>query len=124
MLDDTFHDRLDGMLGETDADRRRLYPGASADWQPVHTVYVPGDRFRADTVRTWGSQALAALDEHGPLPGFDQEIGELVRDKLAREPVEDLRIDFEDGYGLRSDDQEDADVRAAARALAAALGAG
>src|SRR5829696_2742158 len=30
-----------------------------------------------------------------------------VREKLAREPVEDLRIDFEDGYGYRADAEED-----------------
>ena len=34
--------------------------------------------------------------------------------KLAREPVEDLRIDFEDGYGVRDDAEEDAAARAAA----------
>ncbi len=28
--------------------------------------------------------------------------------KLRREPVEDFRIDFEDGYGARSDADEDA----------------
>lgn len=33
-----------------------------------------------------------------------------VRDKLRREPVEDLRIDFEDGYGNRPDAEEDADA--------------
>jgi citrate lyase beta subunit len=30
-----------------------------------------------------------------------------VREKLAREPVEDFRVDFEDGYGLRSNEEED-----------------
>ena len=33
-----------------------------------------------------------------------------MRAKLAREPVEDLRIDFEDGYGGKRDADEDADV--------------
>ena len=28
-------------------------------------------------------------------------------EKLKREPVEDFRIDFEDGYGIRSDEEED-----------------
>ena len=28
-------------------------------------------------------------------------------DKLRREPVEDFRIDFEDGYGFRTDAEED-----------------
>ena len=35
--------------------------------------------------------------------------------KLATEPVEDLRIDFEDGYGDRGDDEEDAAAEAAGR---------
>ncbi len=30
-----------------------------------------------------------------------------VREKLGREPVEDMRIDFEDGYGNRPDEEED-----------------
>jgi citrate lyase beta subunit len=38
--------------------------------------------------------------------------------KFAAEPVEDLRIDFEDGYGHRDDDVEDADAARTARALA------
>ena len=41
--------------------------------------------------------------------------------KLRTEPVEDLRIDFEDGYRNRGDEREDADARAAASALARAL---
>jgi citrate lyase beta subunit len=43
-----------------------------------------------------------------------------VRGKLEREPIEDLRIDFEDGYGHRSDGEEDADALNAASTLAAA----
>ncbi|HSK36046.1 MAG TPA: aldolase/citrate lyase family protein, partial [Actinomycetota bacterium] len=37
------------------------------------------------------------------------------------EPVEDLRIDFEDGYGPRPDEREDADAADAATSLAGAL---
>ncbi len=39
-------------------------------------------------------------------------------EKLKNEPVEDFRIDFEDGYGFRSDAEEDADAIAAALELA------
>ena len=35
-------------------------------------------------------------------------------EKLKNEPVEDFRIDFEDGYGFRADAEEDADAVAAA----------
>ena len=37
-----------------------------------------------------------------------------VIDKLQREPVEDFRIDFEDGYGNRPDDEEDGHAVSAA----------
>ncbi|HET7226389.1 MAG TPA: phosphoenolpyruvate kinase [Candidatus Eisenbacteria bacterium] len=38
--------------------------------------------------------------------------------KLESEPVEDYRIDFEDGYGYRSDDEEDHHAAEAGRAVA------
>ena len=37
-----------------------------------------------------------------------------VTEKLKREPVEDFRIDFEDGYGNRPDDEEDGHAASAA----------
>ena len=48
----------------------------------------------------------------------DDDIVARVRAKLASEPVEDLRIDFEDGYVGKSDEDETADVDRSARALA------
>lgn len=47
-----------------------------------------------------------------------------VREKLAREPVEDFRIDFEDGFGVRPDDEEDRHTVAAAEEVAKGLEAG
>jgi citrate lyase beta subunit len=41
--------------------------------------------------------------------------------KLNTEPVEDFRIDFEDGFGNRSDEEEDATAINAARELAAGM---
>ncbi|MGW6461109.1 DUF6986 family protein [Streptomyces sp. NPDC055078] len=118
-------------LAPVDAELARRYPGDPGTRQPVHTVYVPGDVFTADTVRSWGDQALAALDEHAPdaeslaavlgLPGaLADEVHTRVRAKLAREPVEDLRIDFEDGYGPRADAEEDTAAARAARLVAEA----
>lgn len=49
------------------------------------------------------------------------EVHARVTSKLAREPVEDLRIDFEDGYGHRSDEEEDGHADAAAREVAMGL---
>jgi citrate lyase beta subunit len=109
---------LDARLAPVDEELRRRYPGDAGGRQPVHTVYVPADRFGPDTVAQWGAAARRALDEHPP-PPFDPALEERVRGKLAREPIEDLRIDFEDGYGVRPDDVEDADAHAAAVAVAA-----
>lgn len=41
-------------------------------------------------------------------------IYERVKEKLRREPVEDFRIDFEDGYGNRPDTEEDGHAESAA----------
>ncbi|RDG33453.1 DUF6986 family protein [Streptomyces corynorhini] len=113
-------------LADVDAELARRYPGDPGTRQPVHTVYVPADVFDADTPRSWGDRALAALDEHAPdaaslarvlgLPdALAGPVHERVRAKLAREPVEDLRVDFEDGYGPRPDDEEDEAAARAAR---------
>jgi citrate lyase beta subunit len=44
-----------------------------------------------------------------------------VEEKLRREPVEDFRIDFEDGYGNRPDAEEDGHAEAAAREVASGM---
>lgn len=120
-------DDLDVRLAAADAALAARYPGAGAGRQPVHTVYVPADRFTADLPARWGEQALAAVDAEpaafAELAGRDDVAG-LVREKLAAEPIEDLRIDFEDGYGVRDDDTEDADALAAATTLATAVAQG
>ncbi|HET6856428.1 MAG TPA: aldolase [Streptomyces sp.] len=122
---------ISASLAPVDADLARRYPGDPGTRQPVHTVYVPADVFAAGTVRSWGDQALAALDEHAPdaaalagVLGIPDELADSVharvRAKLEREPVEDLRIDFEDGYGPRPDAEEDAAAARAARLIAEA----
>jgi hypothetical protein len=47
-----------------------------------------------------------------------------VNEKLRREPVEDFRIDFEDGYGNRPDDEEDGHAASAAAEVAEGMTAG
>jgi citrate lyase beta subunit len=47
-----------------------------------------------------------------------------VLEKLRREPVEDFRIDFEDGYGNRPDAEEDQHARLAAEEVARGLSEG
>ncbi|WP_172381650.1 DUF6986 family protein [Streptomyces sp. MNP-20] len=122
-------ERVSASLTPVDEELERRYPGDPGTRQPVHTVYVPGELFAADTIRSWGDRALAALDEHAPdaasfaaVLGLADDLAEpvyaRVRAKLEREPVEDLRVDFEDGYGGRTDADEDADAARAAQLIA------
>jgi citrate lyase beta subunit len=99
-------------------------PAEVAGRQPVHTCYVPADKLTPNLPRDWGDQALAALDEHGSLLDVPADILAKVRAKLEREPIEDLRIDFEDGYGTRADSIEDEHAHRAASVFAEWLGAG
>ena len=127
-------EELDARLAEADSALARGFPGERADRQPVHTVYVPADRYDSALVPRWREEALAALDDHGrgvaglaeafglPLDLADSVHGR-VRAKLDTEPVEDLRIDFEDGYGTRPDAEEDDAVDAAAESLLRAVDA-
>ncbi len=107
---DDLNAELDARLANADADLSAQYPGDRGARQPVHTVYVPADRYDAETVSSWGEQALQVLDVCAGVVGGDPQLVERVRAKLQSEPIEDLRIDFEDGYGVRPDDVEDAEV--------------
>ena len=114
----------------------RRFPGDSGARQPAHTVYGGAHLFARDAARKLGEVALRALDEHAASPADLAEAVGLespdlaaavharVRAKLAREPVEDFRIDFEDGFGERSDAEEDEAASAAARETAEGLAAG
>ncbi|HEX8212426.1 MAG TPA: aldolase/citrate lyase family protein [Longimicrobium sp.] len=105
-----------------------------AERQPVHTVYGGAHLFRADTAPRLGARALEALDRYAPDPATlataleadapAEAVWERVRAKLLREPVEDFRIDFEDGYGVRPDSEEDEHAETAARELARGMAEG
>ncbi len=120
-LADRLGDELDRRLADADAALAAAFPGNAAGRQPIHTVYVPADRYAAGLVPEWGGAALDALGARAGLFAElvgDDEVVARVRAKLAAEPIEDLRIDFEDGYGHRDDAAEDADADRAARDLA------
>jgi len=65
------------------------------------------------------SQTKARNEDHNSW--FALAVYRKVIAKLEAEPVEDFRIDFEDGYGFRTDEEEDGDAVRAAIELASAF---
>jgi citrate lyase beta subunit len=131
-------DALAGALARLDAAAARLadhYPGEPGRRQPVHTVYGGGHLFRANTAERLGELARRALKEFAPdpaslaratgmaddPPGLVDAVHARVKEKLETEPVEDFRIDFEDGYGHRADEEEDGHVVEAGAEVAEGL---
>jgi citrate lyase beta subunit len=118
---------LDALLADADAAVARRRPPPSGRF-PIHTCYVPADAYTADTVERWGAHARHVLDTHAAHPDLPEVLGlaphvfaealPRTRAALDRMPVQDLRIDFEDGYGRRDDAEEDMHVAFAAAALA------
>ena len=130
-----FYTELDRRLGPSDARLLAEYPGEPGTRQPVHTVYVPADQYDAGTPRAWGQQAAEMLDRYAPdpdalaelvgiPPSLAREVRPLVAAKLVSEPIEDLRIDFEDGYGPHSEVDEDAAAERAAGELVRSVAGG
>jgi citrate lyase beta subunit len=108
------------------------FPGDSPARQPVHVVYGGAHLFHANAAQKLGAVALRTLQEHAPDapslaaalgldPALVERLYPRVVDKLTREPVEDFRIDFEDGFGNRPDREEDEHAQRAAGEVAAGL---
>ncbi|MCK9893356.1 aldolase/citrate lyase family protein [Frankia sp. AgB32] len=129
--------RLSAPLDPVDAALAARHPGTGTGRQPVHTCYLPADRMRPDLVPAWAARAGELLAAHGgdparlaaatggdPAPDRAAAVHAHVLRALATEPIQDLRVDLEDGYGSRPDETEDADAVRAAEAVLAAAGAG
>ncbi len=121
-------------LRKANAEIAGTYPGDSPRRQPVHTVYGGAQVFKSDSAPKLGALALRSLDNFAPdAATFGKALGlpeqlapavtARVREKLEREPVEDFRVDFEDGYGNRPDAEEDGHAVSAAREMAAGFAA-
>ena len=132
LREDDFAD-IDARLAQTDELLTGSYPGDDGSRQPVHTLYVPADRFDPALPARFGADAIAAVEAAGGTAALAESVGlghladelaPLVDAKLRREPIEDLRLDFEDGYGTRGDDEEDAAAILAAERVAEAVAAG
>lgn len=125
-------DRLEAASGRV----AHAYPGDRPERQPVHTVYGGAHLFKAGTAAKLGELALKALDENAEnatvfadaLGLIPAQLASLVHDRVIRkletEPVEDFRLDFEDGYGNRTDEEEDAHAESSAAEVAAGLEGG
>ena len=121
-------------LKQANAAFAEAYPGESGTRQPVHCFYGGAHLFQAGAARRLGDLALRSLEEYAPdAPTLGAALGwnisaplaeniySRVIAKLRREPVEDLHIDFEDGYGNRPDDVEDGHAVSTAREVAAGM---
>ena len=86
--------------------------------------YAAGPRRRSGQLAAHGRSATELAEALDLRPSVAVEVYERLRRKLDSEAVEDLRIDFEDGYGIRPDDDEDAVAVTAAQCLAASIAAG
>jgi citrate lyase beta subunit len=77
----------------------------------------------AQLAKSVEASPVAARKEN-PSAWFAHTIYQRVREKLRREPVEDFRIDFEDGYGNRPDAEEDGHAASTANEVVAAMSSG
>ncbi len=113
------------------------YRGESDRRQAVHTVYGGAHLFKADSTGKLGAVALRSLQEYAPdAQKLTSVLGESwdakfaaklygrITEKLGREPVEDFRLDFEDGYGNRLDAEEDGHAVSSAEQVALGLANG
>jgi hypothetical protein len=117
---------LDEALHQRERERRAGTGGR----RPVQVLYGGAHLFKPGAAARIGQLARAALDTYAPdgptyahalglslSPAQSTDLRKRVIAKLEHEPMEDYRIDFEDGYGIRPDDEEDAHAEAAGIAL-------
>ena len=121
-----------GALTAANLEFARTHPGDRGERQPVHVMYGGAHLFKRDLCRKSGALALRALSEYAPdaeafatAMGVSAEVSRIVYarvlEKLRREPVESFTLDFEDGYGFRSNAEEDATAFSAAVEVARGL---
>ncbi|MEO6541561.1 MAG: phosphoenolpyruvate kinase [Ferruginibacter sp.] len=124
-------DQLFNKLKEANTSFQQIYPGDRSERQPVHTLYGGANLFKYDSAPTLGKRALEIFETYAPdhnvfgnvfgmdtKTSFSKKIYNKVIAKLRTEAIEDFRIDFEDGYGNRSNEEEDETARTAALEVA------
>ena len=129
MFDHDFLRKAARHLKKVDAQLETRFAGDFGGRQPIHTCYVPADKFHSQIVTEWANNARQSLHEHASSPetfahavGIDSQTVDSwwsrLNKKLEKEPIEDLRLDFEDGYGRRSDSEEDDHIDSALEGFA------
>lgn len=129
-------EQLFSSLSKANLTFNEIYPGDRSERQPVHTLYGGANLFKSDAPILLGKRALEILETYAPnhevfgkafgLTGgtdFSKRIYDKVVAKLKSEAIEDFRIDFEDGYGNRSDEEEDATAELTAKEVAKGMAA-
>jgi len=141
-------EQLMSRLSETNSEFSSRYKGLGD--QPVHTLYGGANLYKEASAEKLSALAQKHFAEYAPdskslaialvlnkgdegdlrvngSPGWIiHQLFERVNHKLQTQAIEDHRIDFEDGYGVRSDEEEDDDairtaIAVAKGALASAL---
>ncbi|MGE5109197.1 MAG: DUF6986 family protein [Sphingobacteriales bacterium] len=124
-------EQLFSKLKEANTAFQKIYPGDRSERQPVHTLYGGANLFKYDAAKTLGERALEIFETYAPdhvtfgnIFGMDTKsdfsfrIYNKVIGKLKKEAIEDFRIDFEDGYGNRSNEEEDETAEFVAKEVA------
>ncbi|QQS31718.1 MAG: phosphoenolpyruvate kinase [Acidobacteriota bacterium] len=99
--------------------------------QPLHTVYGGANLFSSDTPAKLARLTRGAFETYLPDTGavtsvfgistrLAEEVHRKISERLRKDAIDDLRADFEDGYGSRPDAEEDGHAVAAARETAKA----
>jgi citrate lyase beta subunit len=98
--------------------------------QPSGTLYGGAQRFKVGALAKLGDHVQSFFQRHVdsddafvacfgvPTATSVATLRERLRASLQRAPLEDVRVDFEDGYGPHGDDEEDAHARLVGEALA------
>ncbi len=120
-------------LRAANIDFANTHPGVSHKRQPIHSFYGGAQLYQWDAIKKISENALQCMKDFAATPAdlanalsdhenlaLWEKVHARVLHKLKTEAVEDLRIDFEDGYGNRPDAEEDA--HAESTALDAAKG--
>ena len=124
-------DQLFDHLKKANTTFQKIYPGDRSERQPVHTLYGGANLFKYDAAKALGQRALEIFETYAPdaktfgtifgldtKSDFSSKIYQKVIAKLKTEAIEDFRIDFEDGYGNRSNQEEDETAAFAAKEVA------